>query len=75
MGQALPGDRPGLAPSLGACHSFFAFAPGIRKMIYTTNAVEALHRSLRKMTRKAQTLTGWRCGGFFQSHGRFRSAQ
>jgi len=25
---------------------FFAFAPGIRKMIYTTNAVEALHRSL-----------------------------
>ena len=25
------------------------FAPGIRKMIYTTNAVEALHRSLRKI--------------------------
>ena len=25
---------------------FFAFAPEIRKMIYTTNAVEALHRSL-----------------------------
>jgi transposase-like protein len=28
---------------------FFAFAPCIRKMIYTTNAVEALHRSLRKI--------------------------
>src|SRR5215468_10911365 len=28
---------------------FFAFAPGIRKMIYTTNAVEALHRYLRKI--------------------------
>jgi putative transposase len=28
---------------------FFAFAPGIRRMIYTTNAVEALHRSLRKI--------------------------
>ena len=28
---------------------FFAFSPGIRKMIYTTNAVEALHRSLRKI--------------------------
>ena len=28
---------------------FFAFAPGIRKMIYTTNAVEALHRRLRKI--------------------------
>jgi transposase-like protein len=31
---------------------FFAFAPGIRKMIYTTNAVEALHRSLRKSSRR-----------------------
>jgi putative transposase len=28
---------------------FFAFAPGIRKMIYTTNAIEALNRSLRKI--------------------------
>jgi putative transposase len=28
---------------------FFAFAPGVRRMIYTTNAVEALHRSLRKI--------------------------
>jgi transposase-like protein len=28
---------------------FFAFAPQIRKMIYTTNAVEALNRSLRKI--------------------------
>jgi hypothetical protein len=28
---------------------FFAFAPSIRKMIYTTNAVEALHRSLREI--------------------------
>jgi len=28
---------------------FFAFAPGIRKMIYTTDAVEALNRSLRKI--------------------------
>ena len=38
---------------------FFAFAPGIRKMIYTTNAVEALHRSLRKIikTRGASPTT------------------
>jgi transposase-like protein len=28
---------------------FFAFAPSIRKMIYTTNAVEAVNRSLRKI--------------------------
>lgn len=32
---------------------FFAFAPGIRKMIYTTNAVAALHCSLRKIIRTA----------------------
>jgi len=28
---------------------FFAFAPAIRQMIYTTNAIEALNRSLRKI--------------------------
>jgi transposase-like protein len=28
---------------------FFAFAPTVRKMIYTTNAVESLNRSLRKV--------------------------
>ena len=27
----------------------FAFPPAIRRMIYTTNAVESLHRSLRKI--------------------------
>jgi hypothetical protein len=31
------------------CERTFAFAPSIRKMIYTTNAVEALNRSLRKI--------------------------
>jgi Transposase, Mutator family len=30
---------------------FFAFALSIRKRIYTTNAVAALHRSLRKITK------------------------
>ncbi|MGH6842721.1 MAG: transposase [Methylocella sp.] len=29
--------------------AFFGFAPSIRKMIYTTNCVEALHRPLRKI--------------------------
>lgn len=28
---------------------FFAFSPEIRKVIYTTNAVESLHMSLRKV--------------------------
>ena len=46
MGQALSRDRPGLATSWQHVIPFFAFAPEIRKMIYTTNAVEALHRSV-----------------------------
>jgi putative transposase len=33
----------------GSIVPFFAFAPSIRKMIYTTNAVEALHRPPRKI--------------------------
>ena len=28
---------------------FFAFSPGVRKLIYTTNAIESLHSSLRKI--------------------------
>lgn len=31
--------------------TFFGFPPEIRKMIYTTNAVEALHRQFRKVTK------------------------
>ena len=31
--------------------TFFDFAPELRKMIYTTNAVEALHRQFRKVTK------------------------
>jgi putative transposase len=49
MGQALPGDRPDLAKGLGARCALFFFAPSIRKMIYTTNCVETLNRSLRKI--------------------------
>lgn len=42
MGQAWRRSRKHVIP-------FFAFAPGICRMIYTTNAVEALNRSLRKI--------------------------
>ena len=31
--------------------TYFAYPPEIRKMIYTTNAVEALHRQFRKVTK------------------------
>ena len=42
IGQAWRRAWPQVVP-------FFAFAPEIPKMIYTTNAVEALNRSLRKI--------------------------
>lgn len=31
--------------------TFFAYPPSVRRMIYTTNAVENLHRQLRKVTK------------------------
>ncbi|MCP4307955.1 MAG: transposase, partial [bacterium] len=31
--------------------TFFEFAPEIRRLIYTTNAVEGYHRQLRKVTK------------------------
>lgn len=44
-----PGHRPSLAAGLRALVPLFAFPPAIRKMIYTTNAVESLNASLRKI--------------------------
>jgi len=40
---------------------FFVFPPDIRRMIYTTNAVESLHRSLRKVIKTR---------GSFPTHGK-----
>ena len=37
----------------GQVTPLFAFPPAVRKMIYTTNAVEAVHRSLRKIIKTA----------------------
>jgi len=31
--------------------TYFAYTPEIRKLIYTTNSVEALHRQFRKVTK------------------------
>ena len=52
--EAKWGERyPAIAPSWRRAWEqvvpMFAFPPAIRKMIYTTNALESLHRSLRKI--------------------------
>jgi putative transposase len=36
---------------------YFQFCPAIRKLIYTTNAVEALHRQIRKFTKTKAAFT------------------
>ena len=43
----VPGHRQALARAVGACN-FFAMPAELRKVVYTTNAVESLHRQLRK---------------------------
>lgn len=47
------GQYPAIVPSWRRAWEqvvpMFAFPPAIRKMIYTTNALESLHRSLRKI--------------------------
>ena len=57
---------------------FFAFTPEIRKVIYTTNAVESLHMSLRKVIKNrgsfpneesASNCCIWRCATL-QRNGR-----
>ena len=51
VGREVSSDRAELAPQLGPCHSVFAFPEGVRKIIYTTNAIEALNSKLRRAIR------------------------
>ena len=48
MGWEIPIHRPGLAPVWVEVAPFHAFRAAIRKIIYTTSAVEPLSRVLRK---------------------------
>jgi len=48
-GERYPAIAPGWRRAWEQVVPMFAFPPAIRKMIYTTNALESLHRSLRKI--------------------------
>jgi putative transposase len=37
--------------------TFFKFSPGIRRIIYTTNPIEGLHRQVRKYTKSKAAFT------------------
>ena len=59
MGQTLSGYRTDMATRLEHVVPFFAFASGIRKMIYTTNCIEALkplaaqdHQNTRQFSKR-----------------------
>ena len=49
MGWKIPHSQPALASTLGDIIPFFGYSAEIRKVIYTTNAIESLNRSLRKV--------------------------
>jgi transposase-like protein len=52
MGRKVSGSGLHLARQLGQyIIPFFQFPPEIRKVVYTTNAIESLNMSLRKLTR------------------------
>ena len=52
-GRQYPTIAPSLAPGVGIRDSVVRFPAGIRKMIYTTNAVESLNRSCARSSRPA----------------------
>jgi putative transposase len=48
-GKKYPAIAPAWRRAWNEVVPFFAYPPQIRKMIYTTNAIESLHRGLRKI--------------------------
>ena len=48
-GKKYPAIAPAWRRAWNEVIPFFAYPPQIRKMIYTTNAIESLHRGLRKI--------------------------
>ena len=50
-GAQISGDRAELAAQLGACHPLLRLPRSVRRIIYTTNAIEALNSKLRRAVR------------------------
>jgi putative transposase len=49
LGQEIPAHRADLETAVGAGHPVFLLPAEVRKIIYTTNAIESLHMQLRKI--------------------------
>ncbi len=52
MGSAVSGGAPVVATQMGEnLSAYFRYPANIRKVIYTTNAIESVHRQFRKLTK------------------------
>lgn len=51
MGKEISGNRPELAPELETGHSLLCLSADVRRILYTTNAIEALNSKLRRAVR------------------------
>ena len=51
MGRSVPDDRPTWRRNWEGVIPFFALAADVRRIIYTTNPVESLNMSLRKIVK------------------------
>ena len=61
-GQKYPSIAPSWRRAWQEVIPFFAFPPSVRKIIYTTNAIESLNRVIRKTTKNTRQLSNRRCG-------------
>ena len=51
LGREIPENLPVLAGELGQSEYIFKYPQEVRRLIYTTNAIEGFNRQLRKVTR------------------------
>lgn len=51
MGSAVSGRAPVLAAQMGKPVSVLPLPANVRKVIYTTHAIESVHRHFRKLTK------------------------
>jgi len=56
-GKKYPLSVKGWMDNWGHLSTYFEYAPDIRKAIYTTNAIESMHRQIRKVTKTKGAFT------------------
>ena len=72
-GGQYPAIAPGWERNWERLTPFFGYPPEIRKVVYTTNAIESLKYSLRKII-KGRGASDWRVTRLLERHGAVRTA-